>query len=106
MGVLVKNLKYNARTGNYDFLIKTNDGKTVRKATTLDEDRIRFNWGYHDGNWEAGRGKIRDVGNHYDPVYASGYVEGVKSFKRGTYSGNSESAWIKSGREEKISPYK
>ena len=40
-------------------------------------DRVRFNWGFHDGTLEATNGTTRDVSDHHDRFYADGYKEGV-----------------------------
>lgn len=58
------------------------------------EDRVRFNWGFHDGSGEASRGHVRSVDGHFDPVYAAGYVAGVKVFQdTGARPELSDAAW-------------
>lgn len=88
------------------------------KATDLDRDRIRFNWGYHDGAREEVEGvpAIRTSrwgsdwqSHHHDPTYIAGYREGAADAAAGTYENNSEDAWIRSGRrgtEENVTPYR
>ena len=44
-------------------------------------DRVRFNWGFHDGTAEAERAKVREMDQHPDRVYAAGYVRGVLAWK-------------------------
>lgn len=44
------------------------------------EDRVRFNWAFHDGTRDAQDGRVRNVEDHFDPIYAKGYVSGVASF--------------------------
>jgi hypothetical protein len=58
------------------------------------EDRVRFNWGFHDGTGDANGGKVRDVRGHFDPVYADGYNRGVETFRTtGKRPETSEPAW-------------
>lgn len=54
--------------------------KASRSSSTAPkfEDRVRFNWGYHDGIAEQARGSVRDMSGHFDSVYAEGYVAGVR----------------------------
>ena len=88
------------------------------KANGLDHDRIRFNWGYHDGAREAVEGvhpaRTQRWGDnwqekHHDPVYIAGYREGTTDAAAGTYANNSWDAWMRTGRqgtEENITPYR
>lgn len=58
------------------------------------QDRVRFNWGFHDGSREAQCGSVRDMSRHFDPVYAAGYVRGVNEFQaRGERPPLSDEAW-------------
>jgi hypothetical protein len=79
-------------------------------ATDLDSDRIRFNWGYHDGAREIDRpNPNRTPGweaRHFDPVYVAGHAAGTADKRNGTYAGNSESAWIASGRINGVTDYR
>ena len=52
----------------------------MKQAAPMFEDRVRFNWAFHDGTRDAQDGRIRNVDDHYDPIYAKGYVSGVASF--------------------------
>lgn len=59
-------------------------------------DRVRFNWGFHDGSLEASWGSdhIRNVTNHPDSVYAEGYQRGVTEFQQTRERPtSSEAAW-------------
>jgi hypothetical protein len=88
------------------------------KATDLDRDRVRFNWGYHDGASEAVSGvfpvRLQRWGadwqnHHHDPTYVAGWQIGYDDAKAGTYTNNSEGAWIRSGREgteENVTAYR
>ncbi len=59
----------------------------------LEQPRIRFNWGYHDGANESKRDKTRDVTGHFDSWYATGYKLGVSDATALAYEGNSDAAW-------------
>ena len=57
-------------------------------------DRVRFNWGFHDGTFDAERAKVRDVSEHFDEAYAAGYVRGVLDWKNtGKRAELSDAAW-------------
>jgi hypothetical protein len=80
-------------------ILKLEGGVLVkREATDLDQNRIRFNWGYHDGAEDRRKGYSRPdgltVGNiairHFDPIYGLAYTIGYEDRE---YDGNSERAW-------------
>jgi hypothetical protein len=50
------------------------------QSTPVFPERVRFNWAFHDGTLDAQSGRVRDVTNHYDPLYATAYRYGVDSF--------------------------
>jgi hypothetical protein len=54
----------------------------MTQATPNFPDRVRFNWAFHDGTLDAQSRRVRDVTNHYDPLYAKAYGYGVESFGR------------------------
>ncbi|QMI49820.1 hypothetical protein [Burkholderia sp. MBR-1] len=67
--------------------MKRSDGTTF-------PDRVRFNWGFHDGTSEAERAKVRDMEGHQDRSYAHGYVRGVLAWKNlGYRPESSDEAW-------------
>lgn len=82
---------------------KIRDRKTnrTRKTTSLDETRVRFNWGYHDAKHDHtskrtrpdGLGKYTILENHFDPAYAEGWLRGWQDCENGAHSNSSESAW-------------
>lgn len=68
------------------------------------DDRVRFNWGYHDGARdgqkqrprtliEAGPHSIGQVSRGYDAAYYEGYRRGLRDAASGNYAGDSTSAW-------------
>jgi len=68
-------------------------------------DRIRFNWGYHDAASDVAHGRPRCTGlfgqqspnyvsRQYDAAYYEGYVRGLADARHGAYEGNSEAAWL------------
>jgi len=83
-------------------------GRRSRRET-LFSDRIRFNWGYHDGAAETFGGSarlmvdgpasdhsVRVVSKAFDPSYHAGYGFGVRDAKSGAYLPGrslSEDAW-------------
>jgi len=84
-------------------------GKLVRVMNThLKSNRVRFNWGFHDANFNFERESDRIDGlvaedierYHFDPVYAKGYVSGWNDSKNDSYNGSSNKAWEKSGIEQ------
>lgn len=57
-------------------------------------ERVRFNWGFHDGTAEAERAAVRDMEGHQDRAYAHGYVRGVLAWKNlGYRPETSDEAW-------------
>jgi len=68
---------------------------------TKSSDRVRFNWGYHDGAIACrglratidrnGFGVI--MAKHNDKVYAHGYKSGFSAQQSGVYAENSDAAW-------------
>lgn len=52
----------------------------MNQAAPKFEDRVRFNWAFHDGTRDAQDDRMRNVEDHFDPIYAKGYVSGVASF--------------------------
>ena len=82
---------------------KIRDARTgrLRKATDLDQTRLRFNAGYHDGAHDAGTDGVRFDGltvatireGHFDPAYAEGWVAGWNDAKAGRSAESSEPAW-------------
>ena len=82
------------------------NGRMVNvKATDLQTNRIRFNWGYHDGASDQfnGRGHRMEerlgaewTEKHHDPVYVDGYLNGKVDARTGRYFDDSSSAWINS----------
>lgn len=52
----------------------------MNQAAPKFEDRVRFNWAFHDGTRDAQEARVRNVEDHFDPIYAKGYVSGVASF--------------------------
>ena len=79
--------------------------KDSRKKKELFEDRVRFNWGYHDAWGDArsdrvrqlssfGPQSIRVVSGEYDRAYYDGYQAGIREFHAGVvYTESSEQAW-------------
>ena len=53
--------------------------KLVQQVPKFD-DRVRFNWGFHDGTHDASRGQATQQNGHFDGVYAAAYRLGVASF--------------------------
>lgn len=57
-------------------------------------ERVRFNWGFHDGTGEAERAAVRGMEDHQDRAYANGYVRGVLAWKNlGYRPETSDEAW-------------
>jgi hypothetical protein len=87
---------------------KRENGRTVwRKPTDLDHDRIRFNWGYHDGAHDSATGFTRadKLWEHYDIVYVRGYHAGYEDDQNGIPTDSSEPAWVLLGLVDGITPY-
>lgn len=102
-----------------------NATKRTRKNTQPQfENRIRFNWGYHDAaqavqeGWDnteknfgfavggplAGLSSPEEViRRHFDPPYAQGWIAGYNDAKKGTYTRNSETAWVHALSQGKVS---
>jgi len=88
---------------------KMDNGRIVwRKATDLDQNRIRFNWGYHDGALDIRTGFVRrdDLDKHYDTVYVVGYRAGAEDMRNATYFEDSTKAWEASGIESGVTAYR
>lgn len=87
---------------------KVKFGKVVWvKPTDLDQNRVRFNWGYHDGAHDIRTGFTRsdDLDKHYDQVYVRGYRAGQADMRNAVYFEDSTVAWEASGIEQGIEPY-
>lgn len=83
-------------------------------------DRLRFNWGFHDGAREQARDggpaqiRIENLGQdwqslHHDPVYVAGWNAGFAAAAAGQDTASSDPAWVASGRkgtEDCVSPYR
>lgn len=66
------------------------------KKHPLDEPRIRFNWGYHDGASDVRNNRHKSqewFRNHFDKVYLQGYDVGRRDMQNGEYTENSTRAW-------------
>lgn len=84
----------------------------MTKRTSKFEDRVRFNWGYHDAAGEAKRGHRRElvatgphdlthVSQEFDAAYFDGYAAGLADFDMDLYHGDSERAWTeRQGHEQ------
>lgn len=64
------------------------------------EPRVRFNWGYHDAQFSAGKltpdGATRNeewADSHFDRAYGKGFRAGMADKSAGLYTGNSDAAW-------------
>ena len=79
-------------------------GTAVRTEVVF-ENRVRFNWGYHDAATDARLKMVRDVvefgpqtprivSEEHDLAYARGYRAGLKDAFAGKYAGNSDAAWF------------
>lgn len=69
---------------------------TSRSKVHQFEDRVRFNWGFHDGTLDAEQGWNRSVDGHFDAVYAAGFLEGRASFGgSGAREATSDHAWAR-----------
>ncbi len=57
-------------------------------------DRVRFNWGFHDGSYDHMRRHVRDVSQHFDAVYAAAYRAGQAACEAaGQRPETSDAAW-------------
>lgn len=83
------------------FGINVETGRKTRKNKQAAKfsPRVRFNWGYHDGASDAGRGQAREVvevgqqsikvvSKEYDAAYFHGYAAGVAAQGNGDYVAN------------------
>ena len=72
----------------------------------LDNQRIRFNWGYHDGASDVRNGyrtaeqQALFIEHHFDRAYADGYRAGLTDQAAGKYANNSNDAWQSSNRTD------
>lgn len=64
-----------------------------RKVHGLNRPRIRFNWGFHDGAGDHAKGTGRSMADHFDRVYAAGYVAGFQARADGLSCTSSQDAW-------------
>jgi hypothetical protein len=57
-------------------------------------DRVRFNWGYHDGAFDVrcGRAPVWSA-PHYDRVYETGYYYGRNAYLHDEPTESSDHAW-------------
>lgn len=81
--------------------------------TQLFSDRVRFNWGYHDGaspqagfilaNWARNfPADNRAAMRAYDKAWADGFEAGELDLREGCYRGDSTQAWeARQSRTEK-----
>ncbi len=79
--------------------------KTKSAKKPAFEDRVRFNWGFHDGACDAagplghremhlkGEQNPKRVSREFDAAYYEGYLAGVLASKNGEYKGESTGAW-------------
>jgi len=74
------------------------DVRTTARRSEF-EDRIRFNWGFHDGRHavESGRRAMWEGKPHFDAVYEAGYRAGQAD----PLNESSEPAWKASGLVER-----
>ena len=57
-------------------------------------DRVRFNWGFHDGSYDYMRHQLRDMDKHFDAAYSAGYRAGQAECKNaGSRPETSDNAW-------------
>lgn len=62
--------------------------------TTIGNSRTRFNWGFWDGHADQkAEREPRDVTEHFDPVYAAGYLFGNRDADENPTK--SDEAWAK-----------
>lgn len=72
----------------------------------LDNQRIRFNWGYHDGAsdvrnvYKTTEERQQFAASHFDRAYAEGHAAGDAAQTAGTYTNDSMVAWVISGRSD------
>lgn len=76
----------------------------IKKEKELFPDRVRFNWGYHDAQFDIKRGCTRRlsekshnigyVGKDFDAAYYYGYKSRLEENKNGIkYNNSSNNAW-------------
>ncbi len=78
---------------------------TTQTTKPAFENRIRFNWGYHDGVSAKQGGRATKERNgfgtlmsaHTDQVYAVGYRAGFTDAEAGTNAETSDAAWDAAG---------
>ena len=76
-------------------------GRREEARHGLDNQRIRFNWGYHDGASDVRHGRtLRNMAEHFDLAYGDGYRRGVKDAGEGRATDSSERAWLASRRKD------
>jgi len=69
------------------------------------DDRIRFNWGFHDGANDAEDRRLpREMDSHFDRIYAAGYVDGYRVVLAGQDRSSSEPAWTARLENGEIAP--
>lgn len=57
-------------------------------------ERVRFNWGFHDGQDDVQKGRpVRPTLDRADPAFIAGYTRGRALAERGIYSETSEPTW-------------
>lgn len=107
---MIENLKSTTVTlGTYrskTVLITTTKRGSKREAPRmgLDNQRIRFNWGYHDGasslrnGYKTSEEAVVFVQHHFDRAYADGFAAGMRDQATGCYTNDSTAAWTASGR--------
>lgn len=88
----------------------------LRNVTDLDSNRVRFNWGFHDGASEARQGRVASIrltrwgphwkAQHFDPIYVQGYEAGWDYYQAGKNWSSSLDAWEASGIPEGHAPYR
>lgn len=69
---------------------------SMPKKHPLDDPRIRFNWGYHDGASDVRNNRHKSdewFRKHFDKVYLQGYAAGWRDMQNGEYQENSTRAW-------------
>ena len=79
----------------------------MKRPTTLPkfENRVRFNWGYHDGASAYTNPRASLVRNgfgtrmdtHPDRPYSKGYEAGYRDKQAGVYQEDSTAAWSAAG---------
>lgn len=107
---MLTDAQYNKTVTETRCYIETKRGKTIlvtefggtrkpqreQAITGLDNQRVRFNWGFWDGRADVRADRTRDVSTHFDRAYADGYVAGRVDVMNDT----SEPAWLRSGRTD------